>query len=1253
MALRSLLGLIEDDPAAVTLAREGGHAFVSASLRPYMIAALADRGEVRGAGDGADRAPADEDARSREAGDAPAAKGLRPTLVVVGDDRAARYLASDLSAWLAPRRVRYYPSRGVAYESHLAPPPHLVGLRVAALDALLAQTDAEAGADAHAHVGADVEPPVVVVSTVALSEKVPDPALRPRSFTLRVGELLDLEECAQELVAAGYERVDQVTERGQFALRGGLLDVFPATEDRAVRVDMFDIEIESLRWFSTFTQRSLGDVQEVEIAPAAELALEHRALAEMAATEHRSAGRRSSSSKTPGGSRHEDSSDRPDIAELLPVQRFGALLDLLDERAAGVEIVVGAEEELAPALADHWSDVSAAFADEDVRHLYVSPEEIERTLSSRARIWLSSLAAGQELELRASSADTAARSLAQAEPELERLVRSGYRTVVAFPRRGEGERAAYNLARVKARWLGEDGETAMLARPGQVLEASLRFAAASLREGFVAPQLKLAVYPEHRLLRHRRAGRGGVGAAGVGADTSGAGLDGGADGAAGRGRSRRGVLRSFAELRTGDIVVHEDHGVARFAGFETRTVAGVTRDYLYLEYQGDDRVYVPVEQLAKISRYVGAGGDGAGGPPLSKLGGTRWETMKARARRAAQELAGELLSLYAERRRRTGHAFEPDSEWQREFEARFPFTETPDQLEAIELVKADMEAPQPMDRLICGDVGYGKTEVALRAAFKAASQGKQVLVLAPTTILAQQHYGTFSERLADYPINVEHVSRFRSPAEQRAAIADFAQGRADILIGTHRVLSRDVRAKDLGLLIVDEEQRFGVKQKELLRQLKLRVDVIAMSATPIPRTLQMSLAGIREISVIETPPEGRRPVRTYVGEYEEEIVRRAILRERERDGQAFFMHNRVESIEQTAERLRALCPGVRFAVAHGQMAEGELETVMMDYLRGDADVLVCTSIIESGIDIPQANTLIVEHADTFGLAQLYQIRGRVGRSRERAYAYLMYDSAAALTPEAAQRLAALSDYTELGSGFRVAMRDLELRGAGNLLGDEQSGHVAALGFELYMQMLDEAVREVETRADGGAGGGARVDGAAGAAGEGAAGEGDAGEAAIEREPVRLDVNVDAYIPSDYVPYEQAKIDVHRRIAGAYEVADVGRLREELEDRFGPVPEPLSNLLALQTARIKFGHAGATAVSFHGDRLAITPIELDSARARRLREQLPQARYESGRSQVSIRVPGQGPERFSSVVAAADVLLAITREALDAGVLEAS
>ncbi len=1111
--LRSLLANADDDPQTATLARDGGVGFVSQSLRPYLIAALLERDPSR------------------------------PAIVVAGDDRAARDLAAGLRAWLDPRTVRYYPSRGVTYESHLAPPAHLVGLRIAALDALL-----EDGGEAA---------PVVVVSAVALSEKVPDPALRPHAFTLKAGELMDLDETARDLVAAGYERIDQVEDRGQFAIRGGLLDVFPATEDRAVRVDLFGDEIESLRWFSTFTQRSLGDADLVEIAPAAELAEEHRELAEIAALE--------------------EAADRPDIAELLPVEDFHPFLELAPEQAS---VLIAGEEDVAPALADHWQDVCAAFHDTDAHHLYVSPDEISPVLEQRARIRLSSIDQDQQFTFRAQAADVAARGVKEAEPELEKLTRSGYRTVVTFARRGEGERAAYNLGRLKVSWLESSGNGAA--------PAPLTFAHARLQVGFIAPQFHLAVIPEHRLFRRRRAAE-----------------------RPDRAR-RRGVLRSFTDLRTGDIVVHEDHGVARFAGFDTKTVAGVTRDYLYLEYAGSDRVFVPVDQLAKISRFVGAGGTH---PPLSKLGGNRWDTIKARARRAAQELAGELLNLYAERKRREGHAFPPDTDWQREFEDAFPFTETPDQRDAIEFVKADMEAPRPMDRLICGDVGYGKTEVALRAAFKSVQDGKQVMLLVPTTILAQQHFGTFTERLKDYPITIEHVSRFRPAAEQRESVARFAEGKVDILIGTHRLLSRDVRARDIGLLIVDEEQRFGVKQKELLRQLKLRVDVISMSATPIPRTLQMSMAGVRDISVIETPPEGRRPVKTYVGEYDEELVKQALQREHRRGGQGFFLHNRVETIDETAERLRGLCPEMRFEVAHGQLEERELERRMLSFLRGDADILVCTSIIESGIDIPQANTLIVERADTFGLAQLYQIRGRVGRSRERAYAYLLYPSAAALTPDAAQRLSALSDYTELGAGFKIAMRDLEIRGAGNLLGDEQSGHVAALGFELYMQMLDEAV---------------------------AAADGEAFD--DEWEPVRLDVNVDAYVPSDYIPYEQAKVEVHRRIAASREVADLVLLREELEDRFGDVPDPLRNLIALQQARIKLGQAGARAVTFRNGRLAVTPVELDSVRAKKIRSEIPEAVYESGKSQLSVRVPEDPAKRFPAVVKAADVLLAVTREA---------
>jgi transcription-repair coupling factor (superfamily II helicase) len=1114
MSLRQLLTYAHDDASFDAFAdaarTEPQRAFVSASLRPYLLASLLD------------------------------SDPSRPALVVAGDDRSARDLAADLKAFLAPRPVRLYPARGVRYESHLAPPPHLVGLRIAALDAL-----------------AGLEGAVVVASVTALSEKVPDPELRPHGFEIAKGELLDLEETTQRLVACGYDRVDQVEDRGQFALRGDILDVYPATEERAVRCELFDIEVERLTYFSTFTQRSLEEAERVEIAPAAELGPEHRELAEIAATE--------------------SEEDRPDIAELLPLDRFGEMLSLIP---ADAFVAVAAEEELAPSLADHWQDITTSFHDDHAHQLYVSPEELEAELDRRAAVRLSSISGDQPHSFRAQSADTAARSLREAEPELEKLVNSGYRTIVTWGRRGEAERAAYNLARLRAEFL--DGRD-----PGG--EPGIWFAAAALREGFLAPGLKLAVVPEHRLLRRRRptdrrpGPRAGSGSA----------------------------ITSFTDLRAGDAVVHEDHGIALFTGFETKTVGGVTRDYLELEYKDGDRVFVPSDQLHKISRYVGAG---AGEPPLSKLGGKAWEQMKLRARRAAQALAGELINLYAERKRRAGHPFPPDGEWQLDFEHAFPYRETPDQLDAIEQVKADMEEARPMDRLICGDVGYGKTEVALRAAFKAAADGRQVMFLVPTTILAQQHHGTFAERMRDYPFRIEMASRFRSAAEVRASVKEFTAGKVDILIGTHRLLSRDVRPHDLGLLIVDEEQRFGVKQKELLRQLRLKVDVLSLSATPIPRTLQMSLAGLRDISVIETPPEGRRPVKTYVGEYDEDLGKQAIERELARKGQVFFLHNRVETIDETAERVRAMCPSARVAVAHGQMDEKQLEKVMLEFLRGGSDVLVCTSIVESGLDIATANTLIVERADQLGLAQLYQIRGRVGRSRERAYAYLFYPSSAALTEEAAARLSTLSDYTELGSGFKIAMRDLEIRGAGNLLGEEQSGHVAAVGFELYVAMLDEAVAAL------------------------------AGTAADEApEPVRMDVPVDAYVPGDYVPYEAAKIEIHRRVAGAREIAALIMLREELSDRFGPLPDALENLIKLQDARIKLGRAGARAVTFSGGRLAVTPIELDSTGTKALRAELPGAIYESGKSQVTLRVPDDPVARFPAVVAAAEAILKVASE----------
>ena len=744
----------------------------------------------------------------------------------------------------------------------------------------------------------------------------------------------------------------------------------------------------------------------------------------------------------------------------------------------------------------------------------------------------------------------AARGLAEAETELSGFVNGGNRVVVAFPHAGEALRTENLLRRAAARVVttGDD-------LPEQ---PELLFAVSPARRGFVWRELALVLLPDTQVFRKRPPR---------------------ADRRLGR------ALASFADLRTGDFIVHEDHGVGKLLGFETKEVAGVTRDYLFLAFRGEDRLYVPHEQLGKVSKYIGAD---SGAPALSKLGGKAWQNLKARARESVRELATELIALYAQRQQAPGTPYDLEHEWLERLEAEFPYRETEDQGRAIEAVKEDLEAARPMDRLVCGDVGFGKTEVAVRAAFAAAVNGKQTLVLCPTTILAEQHWNTFKARYRDFPVRVEMVSRFRSASETKKILRDFSEGKVEVLVGTHRVLSRDVIPKDIGLVILDEEQRFGVAQKELLRSLRLEVDVLALSATPIPRTLHMSLSGLRDISIIETPPEGRRPIRTTVGEYDEELIKTALEREIARDGQAFYLHNRVETIEAAAEKLQQLCPSLRFIVAHGQMRERELEEKMHAFLRGDADVLVSTTIIESGIDIPQANTLVVERADTLGLSQLYQIRGRVGRSDVTAHAYLLYPDASELSPEARARLSTLADHTELGAGFQIAMRDLEIRGAGDLLGAEQSGHVAALGFELYVELLAEAVAELQ------------------------------GQRRLATRPVRVDARVDAYVPASYVASEALKIDIHRRLALAESDDELRELHAALEDRYGPVPEPVEHLFAIQQAKLKLARLGADYLVYRGGRATVGPIVLGSAELRALRDVSDTAVYTSGKREVSRR-----------------------------------
>ena len=920
-----------------------------------------------------------------------------------------------------------------------------------------------------------------------------------------IGDEPGLDGLASALASAGYERVDRVEERGQFAVRGGIVDVFPSTGREPLRVELFGDEIEQVRAFSPFTQRALHPVAEATIYPAAE---------------------RSAESIDP-----EAASPRAGSTSAPPAGTPGAR-----------------------AISSRRSAAPRTSSGSPTRYVPSGTRRASRPSRSTGATELDPFPRGQAFQFEAQRPAIAARGLAEAENELAGFVRSGNRVVVTFPHRGEALRQGGLLRKVEST-IHADG--APLPR-----DASVRFAVSAARRGFVWRELRLVLLPDTQVFRKRPPR---------------------ADARLGR------ALASFADLRIGDFVVHEDHGVGKLLGFETKAVAGVTRDYLFLAFRGEDRLYVPHEQLGKLSRYIGAD---AKSPALSKLGGKAWQNLKSRARESVRELAGELLALYAQRQRAEGASFDLSNEWLERLEASFPYRETDDQARAIEAVKEDLESTRPMDRLVCGDVGFGKTEVAVRAAFAVAVNSRQVLVLCPTTILAEQHWNTFRERFRDFPLNVEMVSRFRKPAETKRVLADFAAGKVDVLVGTHRVLSRDVIPKELGLVILDEEQRFGVAQKELLRSLRLEVDVLALSATPIPRTLHMSLSGLRDISIIETPPEGRRPIRTSVGEYDEELIKVALEREHARGGQAFYLHNRVETIEEVGEKLRQLCPGLRFLVAHGQMGERDLEERMHAFLAGDADVLVSTTIIESGIDIPQANTLVVERADVLGLSQLYQIRGRVGRSDVTAHAYLFYPDAMELTPEARARLATLADHTELGAGFQIAMRDLEIRGAGDLLGAEQSGHVAALGFELYVEMLNEAVAELS------------------------------GQARAAVRPVRVDARVDAFIPASYVASEALKIDMHRRLALVEHDDELRELRAGVEDRYGPLPEPVENLFAIQEAKLKLARIGADYLVYRGGRATVGPLALGSDELRTLRAAARHARLHAGQAR------GEPPHRRS-------------------------
>jgi len=980
-------------------------------------------------------------------------------VLVAGSEESAERYARE-AACFTQDAVVHLPSRGAIYGDVFDPPVANVGRRQRALHALGRAR-------------------IVVAGPLAFAERTP----LHEPLELSGGVELEFDEALERLARLGYERVDRISRPGEFAVRGGIVDLFPSTRRSPVRVEWWGDEVESVRVVSLATQRVVKDLKAVTVYAAREADL-----AALAA---------------------ESGEELPEEA-LRGVRVMG-----LDRLLLGLDPV--SPRELLPGGAEIWREEPQETLPEDLDGLV---RELYDTAASEPDLEFTGAEDGEAVL--APPVVAFGGGLREVARRLEALVADGLAVFIACGSGSEVKRTVYAF--------GEIGrEVREAARVDASLPPGLYAVPGEVEEGFVYPEDGVAVVRRGDFLGRRVKGRRG-------------------------GRTPT----SFADLKPGDLVVHDTQGIGRFEGLVAREALGVTRDYMEVSYRGGDRLFVPYEQMDLLHKYVG--GEGA---RLDRLGGSSWAQVTERVRKRVKALAGELLRLHIVRASAEGFAFPEDTEWERELEESFPYQETPDQQAAIAAVKADMQRPKPMDRLVCGDVGFGKTEVAVRAAFKAALAGKQTVMLAPTTLLVQQHERTFRERLERFAVRVESLSRFTSPAERRRILEGFAAGEVDILIGTHALLGAEVRPKDLGLVVVDEEQRFGVAHKERIKQLKASVDVLTLTATPIPRTMQMALSSLRDISVIETPPAGRRPVLTHVGPYDEDLVRRAVERELGRGGQVFFVHNRIETIEERAEQLRGLVPGARFAVVHGRMPERELEGKMRSFLEGEVDVLVATTIIETGLDVGTANTLIVERADALGLAQLYHLRGRIGRSSEQAYAYLFAPLGA--TREAQRRLEALLDFTELGSGFAVAMRDLEIRGAGNLLGAEQSGHIAAVGFEMYLRLLEEAVEEARGRP----------------------------AARRDEAPVVVEVPLDAYLPPDYVQDEIERVSLYQRASGAGSIEEVEELAEELADRFGEPPAPALNLLGITRVKLLARRVGARSVSYRQGTLTISGVTPDA------------------------------------------------------------
>lgn len=1034
-----------------------------------------------------------------------------PVLAIVPGERESEELADD--AALFHRDVRHLPAWETLPFEHVSPNTTTMGARIQARHAL--RTDA---------------PAVVVASVRAAVQRVAPTPFGP--LALHVGGEPGLDAVVATLADLGYCRTDRTEARGDMSVRGGIVDVYPPDADLPLRIDFWGDEIESLRTYSPASQRSIEGLDRVVVHPARELLIDRDILDRADRLR----------SEAPWAS---ETWDR--IAEGITFQGMESWLPWLapprtaiDETTGPVVLfdpvrsadrasdLISEEADLAAALADTWGVGAPAAGDHPPLYLPLDTASVDDRLLDAPPLPSGPGDDGYEIR----SLDAVAGDPESVARGVNRWRERDIDIVVAM----DGQAAAERVARLLSEHGADLPVVDAISRPTTAVMSS------GIHAGFVFPSLGVGVVGEREVAGRRRAHR-----------------------TATRG-TRRDDTDAYRDLNPGDFVVHHHHGIGRFAGLVHREIAGVERDYLLVEYAADDKLYVPTDQLAAVTRY--SGGES---PRLSRMGGTDWSQTRERVRKEVAVVADQVVALHRERAAAAGHSFTSDTPWQTEFESAFPYEETPDQLRAITEVKADMQADRPMDRLIFGDVGFGKTEVAIRAMFKAVQDGKQAVMLVPTTLLAQQHHATFSERFAPYPVRVEMLSRFLTARQQREVVAGLADGSVDIVVGTHRLLSDDIHYHALGLVVIDEEQRFGVSAKDALRTLRTSVDVLTLTATPIPRTLEMALTGIRDVSNIRTAPQDRHPILTYVGPYDEQAVAAAIRREMLREGQVYVVHNRVQSIDHAVARLRELVPDARYAVAHGQMSEAQLEQVMYDFWNREYDVLVATTIIESGLDVPQVNTLIVERADRLGLAQLYQLRGRVGRSNQRAYAYLFHPNEERLSETSYRRLQAIGEFSDLGSGFELAMRDLEIRGAGSILSETQSGHIAAVGFDLYAELVADAVAELR---------------------------GTVPEDADEP-PVRIDVAVDAHLPDDYVPGGEARLEAYRRLAAARDAEEIADVEAEWIDRYGPLPEPAVELLNLARLRSEAVRLGIEEIMQNRREVRIHPVSLKASEGVRL------------------------------------------------------